>query len=82
MLMFSLVVIPISESEEPALTLVFPKLPVMLPLVLSDGLILERFEELNVVRLEYISELGVSESICNLQDYQSSDELLYIQILQ
>jgi hypothetical protein len=74
MLMFSLVVIPRSESVEPALTLVFPKLPVMLPFVLSCGLILER--------LEYISELGVSESICNLQDYQSSDELLYIQILQ
>lgn len=74
MLMFSLVVIPRSESVEPALTLVFPKLPVMLPLVLSDGLILER--------LEYISELGVSESICNLQDYQSSVGLLYIQILR
>jgi len=43
-LIFSLVVIPRSESEEPALTLVFPKLPVMLPLVLSDGLILDRLE--------------------------------------
>ena len=47
-LIFSLVVIPISESDEPAFTLVFPKLPVMLPLVLNEGLILER--------LEYISE--------------------------
>ena len=56
-LIFSLVVIPRSESDEPAFTLVFPKLPVILPLVLSDGLILDRFEELNVVRLEYISEL-------------------------
>ena len=81
-LMFSLVVIPRSESDEPALTLLFPKFPVILPFVLNDGLIFERFEERNVVWLEYISELGVSEPICNRLDYQSSESLLYTQTLQ
>ena len=35
---------PISLSELPALTLDFPKLPEMLPVVLNLGLIFERFD--------------------------------------
>jgi len=42
--MFSLSVNPMSLSVEPARIFGLPKLPVTLPVVLSLGLILERFD--------------------------------------